>query len=167
MSLRDNVAMGCIAHRDDTDGIIASVRRAGLGDLLGELPGGIDTPLTQHVEGGRELSGGQWQRLALARAMFAIRHGASILILDEPTAQLDARGEAEFYEDFLDITRGVTSLIISHRFSSIRRADRIVVLDGGRIRESGSHDELVASGDLYADMFSIQARRFEASGDRA
>lgn len=164
LSLRDNVAMGAVAHREDGDGIIAELRRVGLADLLDDLPDGIDTPLIGSAQGGRELSGGQWQRLALARAMFAVRHGAGVLILDEPTAQLDARGEAEFYDTFLDLTRGVTSLVISHRFSSVRRADRIVVLDDGRVSEAGSHADLVAAGGAYATMFAIQARRFASTG---
>lgn len=125
--------------------------------LDGFAPG---TPLTRLLPGGRDLSGGQWQRVALARALFAVRHGASLLVLDEPTAQLDARGEAEFYATFLDLTRGVTSLVISHRFSSVRRADRIVVLEDGRAAEHGTHDELVAAGERYADLFAVQARRF-------
>lgn len=160
MSLRDNVAMGAIEHRDDSEGIRAELARVGLADLLDQLPAGLETPLTRSLPGGRDLSGGQWQRLALARSLFAVRHGASVLVLDEPTAQLDARGEAEFYDTFLDLTRGVTSMVISHRFSSVRRADRIVVLDDGRVSEAGTHDELVARGGTYARMFELQARRF-------
>ncbi len=160
LPLRENVAMAAIAHRDDDEGIRAELERVGLGSLLAELPDGLDTPLTRALPGGRDLSGGQWQRLALARALFAVRHGASVLVLDEPTAQLDARGEAEFYDTFLELTRGVTSLVISHRFSTVRRADRIVVLDGGRVTEAGTHDELVAAGGQYARMFDVQARRF-------
>jgi ATP-binding cassette, subfamily B, bacterial len=164
MPLRENVAMYAIEHRDDDAGIEAEVHRVGLGDLLDGLPLGLDTPLTRGLPGGRDLSGGQWQRLALARSLFAVRHGASVLVLDEPTAQLDARGEAEFYDQFLDLTRGVTSLVISHRFSSVRRADRIVVLDGGRVTENGTHDELVRAGGTYAEMFEVQARRFGGAG---
>ena len=160
LTLRENVAMGAIAHVDDDAGVAAELRRVGLGDWLDGLPQGLDTPLTRAVPGGRDLSGGQWQRVALARSLFAVRHGAGVLVLDEPTAQLDARGEAEFYDTFLDLTRGVTSLVISHRFSTVRRADRIVVLDGGRVTEAGTHDELVALGGEYARMFEVQARRF-------
>jgi ATP-binding cassette subfamily B protein len=163
-SLRDNVAMSAIEHRDDSAGILAQLDRVGLGDLTADLPEGLETPLTRSLPGGRELSGGQWQRLAMARSLFAVRHGASVLVLDEPTSQLDARGEAEFYDRFLDLTRGVTSVIISHRFSSVRRADRIVVLDGGRVTEAGGHDELVAAGGTYARMFAVQARRFDHAG---
>ena len=163
MSLRDNVAMGAISHRDDDAGLTAELRRVGLGSLVDELPDGLETPLTRSLPGGRDLSGGQWQRIALARALFAVRHGASVLVLDEPTAQLDARGEAEFYDAFLDLTRGVTSLVISHRFATVRRADQIVVLDGGTIVERGTHDELVRLGGQYAQMFDTQARRFTES----
>jgi ATP-binding cassette subfamily B protein len=107
-----------------------------------------------------DLSGGQWQRIALARALFAVQAGASVLVLDEPTAQLDVRAEVAFFDRFLDVTRGLTTIVISHRFSTVRRADRIVVLDGGRITEQGHHDELVAAGGQYADLFELQARRF-------
>ncbi|MFJ6200061.1 ABC transporter ATP-binding protein [Micromonospora sp. NPDC092111] len=160
-SLRDNVAMSAIEHRADDAGILADLDRVGLGDLAACLPAGLETPLTRALPDGHELSGGQWQRLALARSLFAVRHGASVLVLDEPTAQLDARGEAEFYDRFLDLTRGVTSVVISHRFSSVRRADRILVLDRGRVIEAGRHDDLVAEGGTYARMFDVQARRFE------
>ncbi len=120
--------------------------------LASELPGGVD------------LSGGQWQRLALARALFATRHGARLLILDEPTSALDGRSEARFYERFFEITRGLTTVVISHRFATVRQADTICVLDGGRITERGSHDELVALGGTYAEMYATQARRFGAGG---
>lgn len=165
LTLRDNVAMGAIEHRDDDQGILTALGRAGLGALLDGLPRGLETPLTRSVPGGRDLSGGQWQRVALARALFAVEHGATVLVLDEPTAQLDARGEAEFYDTFLDLTRGVTSLVISHRFSTVRKADHIVVLDGGRVTESGRHEELVRLGGQYARMFELQARRFGLNED--
>jgi ABC-type multidrug transport system fused ATPase/permease subunit len=109
--------------------------------------------------GGSGLSGGQWQRIALARALYAVRSGCGLLVLDEPAAALDARSEAALVERYLDLTRGVTSLIISHRFSVVRGADRICVLAGGRIQEEGSHDDLVATGGAYATMFAVQAAR--------
>ncbi|MGZ2356535.1 ABC transporter ATP-binding protein/permease [Streptomyces sp. 372A] len=164
LSLRDNVAMGAIGRRDDDAGIAAELDRVGLGGLAESLPAGLDTPLGQSVTGGVDLSGGQWQRVALARSLFAVRHGARVLVLDEPTAQLDARGEADFYETFLELTKGTTSIVISHRFSTVRLADRIVTIGGGRVREGGTHDELVAAGNEYAAMFEVQARRFAPVG---
>jgi ATP-binding cassette subfamily B protein len=116
--------------------------------------------LSSRYSGGVDLSGGQWQRIALARALFAVQAGASVLVLDEPTAQLDVRAEAAFFDRFLELTRGLTTVVISHRFSTVRRADRIVVLDGGRITERGSHEELMAAGGQYAELFELQARRF-------
>ena len=111
-----------------------------------------------------DLSGGQWQRIALARALYAVEAGAGLLVLDEPTSQLDVRGEAAFYDRFLELTDGVTSIVISHRFASVRRADRIAVLDGGRITELGTHEELLDVGGTYASMFRTQAERFAARG---
>jgi ATP-binding cassette subfamily B protein len=107
-----------------------------------------------------DLSGGQWQRIALARAMFAVEAGARVLILDEPTASLDVRAEAELYNRFLEITQGLTTILISHRFATVRRADRIVVLEGGKVVEDGNHDQLMAEGGRYAAMFRVQAERF-------
>jgi ATP-binding cassette, subfamily B, bacterial len=127
-------------------------------------PSGWDTVLSRSYDGGVELSGGQWQRVALARALFAVRHGATILVLDEPTAWLDARGEADFFDRFLEITEGTTTLIISHRFSTVRRADHICVLDEGRLLEQGDHSSLIAAGGRYAELFGLQAARFGASG---
>ncbi len=139
----------------------AAARRAHASDLIDGLPRGWDTVLTRDFEGGVDLSGGEWQRVALARALYAAEATASgLLILDEPTAHLDARAEASFIEGFLDVTRGCTTVVISHRFSTVRRADRIVVLDQGRVTESGTHDELVAAGGRYAGMFALQAERF-------
>lgn len=161
LSVRENVAASAVAHLDDEAGIREALHRAGLGDLVASHAAGLDTPLGLPDLGGVDLSGGQWQRVALARTLFAVAHGARLLVLDEPTAQLDARGEAEFYESFLDLTRGATtSIVISHRFSTVRRADRIVVLDGGGVRELGTHDELLAGGGYYARAFAAQAERF-------
>ena len=130
-------------------------------EVIDRLPDGHHTVLTRALVGGVDLSGGEWQRMALARALFATRGGdGGLLILDEPTAQLDARAEASFIDGFLDATRGCTTIVISHRFSTVRRADRIVVLRHGRVSEDGSHDELVAAGGRYAEMFALQAERF-------
>src|SRR5688500_12468271 len=122
--------------------------------------------VTRGFGGGFELSGGQWQRLALARAIFAVRRGAGLLVLDEPTAHLDARAESNLYDRFLDLTRGVTTVLVSHRFPTVRRADRIAVSDGGRVTEHGMHDDLVALGGTYARLFELQARIFRETNDR-
>jgi ATP-binding cassette, subfamily B, bacterial len=160
LSAHDNIAVGAIEHRDDRAGIEEAARQAGFAAVVDTLPGGWDTVLTRELPGGVDLSGGQWQRLALARALFAARHGARILVLDEPTAALDVRGEADFYARFLEITHGLTTVVISHRFATVRRADTVCVLDGGRITERGTHDELVAAGGTYAEMYAVQAARF-------
>jgi ATP-binding cassette, subfamily B, bacterial len=163
-SAYENVAFGAIEHADDRPGVEAAAGLAGFADVVESLPDGWSTILSRELPGGVELSGGQWQRLALARALFATRHGARLLILDEPTAALDARGEAAFYARFLEITHGLTTVVISHRFATVRRADTICVLDGGRITERGSHDELLAGAGTYARMYRLQAARFAARG---
>jgi ATP-binding cassette, subfamily B, bacterial len=160
LSAYANVAFGALEHADDREGVQRAARLAGFASVVEELPHGWDTVLARELPGGAELSGGQWQRLALARALFATFHGARILVLDEPTAALDVRAEARFYEHFHEITAGLTTLVISHRFATVRRASRIYVLDGGVITESGSHEELVATGGTYAKMYRLQAARF-------
>jgi ABC-type multidrug transport system fused ATPase/permease subunit len=143
---------------------VEAARKAGALEVVEALPRGWDTMLSRQYKGGAELSGGQWQRLALARALFAAGKpggaGARVLILDEPTANLDVRAEAALYQRFLDITHGLTTIVISHRFSTVRRADRIVVLEGGRVVEDGTHEALLAAGCRYASMFTLQASRF-------
>ncbi|HVT69883.1 MAG TPA: ATP-binding cassette domain-containing protein [Trebonia sp.] len=156
----DNVAFGALEHAGDREGVEKAARLSGFSSVVDELPEKWDTVLSRELPGGAELSGGQWQRLALARALFATFHGARILVLDEPTAALDVRAEARFYERFHEITAGLTTLVISHRFATVRRAEHIYVLDGGVITESGSHDELVARGGTYAEMYQVQAARF-------
>ena len=120
----------------------------------------LDTVLARGYDGGTDLSGGQWQRVALARALAAVRLGAGVVLLDEPTAQLDVRGEAEIFDRLLAATRHCTTILISHRFSTVRHADRICVLEHGRVIELGTHDELMALGGRYRTMFDLQAQRF-------
>ena len=155
LPLRDNVAPA--GAPDDVIGVaLVAAGAAGLADL--------DTVLARGYEGGTELSGGQWQRVALARALCAVRMGAGVVLLDEPTAQLDVRGEAEIFDRILTATRQTTTILISHRFSTVRHADRICVLEGGKVVELGTHEELMASGGRYRTMFDLQASRF-ASAD--
>jgi ABC-type multidrug transport system fused ATPase/permease subunit len=153
LPLRDNVAPA--SAPDEV--IKAALAQAGAAELAS-----LDTPLAKGYDGGTELSGGQWQRIALARALCAVRLGAGLVLLDEPTAQLDVRGEAEIFNRILEATRETTTILISHRFSTVRRADRICVLERGRVVELGTHDELMALGGRYHTMFELQASRFGA-----
>lgn len=152
LPLRDNVAPD---GRAPTQEIEAALRDAG-----GEGLAALDTVLARAYPGGTELSGGQWQRIALARALCAVRLGAGLVLLDEPTAQLDVRGEAEIFERVLAATRHCTTILVSHRFSTVRQADRICVIDAGKVVELGNHAELMARGGRYATMFELQASRF-------
>jgi ABC-type multidrug transport system fused ATPase/permease subunit len=167
LTLRENVApretaggapraaAGGAGALDDT--VEAALAEAGAGGLAG-----LDTVLAKGYSGGTDLSGGQWQRIALARALSAVRLGAGLVLLDEPTAQLDVRGEAEIFARILAATRSCTTILISHRFSTVRHVDRIAVVENGTVMELGSHEELMELGGRYWRMFSLQARRFAA-----
>jgi ABC-type multidrug transport system fused ATPase/permease subunit len=156
LSLRENVA-----PRSAPDDVIrAALVGAGASDLAE-----LGTVLSKAYAGGTDLSGGQWQRVALARALCAVELGAGLVLLDEPTAQLDVRGESEIFERILAATRETTTILISHRFSTVRHADRICVLEHGHVIELGSHDELMAQGGRYHTMFELQASRFGATED--
>jgi ATP-binding cassette, subfamily B, bacterial len=158
LPLRDNVAPG--GAPDDL--ILSALAAAGASGLAG-----LDTTLSRAYPGGTDLSGGQWQRIALARALCAVERGARVVLLDEPTAQLDVRGEAEIFDRVLAATRRATTILISHRFSTVRHADRICVLENGAVVELGTHDELMAVGGRYRTMFDLQAARFDDNAAEA
>ena len=155
-SLRDNVAPA-----GAPDPVVLDALDAAGADNLARL----DTILARGYEGGIDISGGQWQRVALARALCAVKMGARVVLLDEPTAQLDVRGEAEIFERILQATRQCTTILISHRFSTVRHADRICVLEHGKVVELGTHDELMARNGRYRTMFDLQAQRFGAEDE--
>jgi ABC-type multidrug transport system fused ATPase/permease subunit len=147
-------------HGAPDEAIQSALNAAGAANLAT-----LDTVLARGYDRGTDLSGGQWQRVALARALCAVELGAGVVLLDEPTAQLDVRGEAEIFDRILAATRHCTTILISHRFSTVRHADRICVLEHGRVVELGSHDELMALGGRYRTMFDLQAQRFNAAED--
>jgi ATP-binding cassette subfamily B protein len=157
-SVRENIAFGSVEHLADEPRIERAVQRGGAEEIVRGLPSGLETMLGRWFQKGVELSGGQWQRVALARAF--MREQADILILDEPTAALDAEAEHQVFQRFAELSAGRTALLISHRFPTVRMADRIVVLEGGGIVEQGSHDELLAAGGRYASLFALQAKGY-------
>ncbi|MFI6031868.1 ABC transporter ATP-binding protein [Amycolatopsis magusensis] len=158
LSLFDNVRLAFPGACDAE--VHAAIDRAGLHELAGRLPYGVQTILSSAYEHGQDLSGGQWQRVALARACLAVIRGAELIILDEPTAALDVDAERDFVRQFLEVTRQCTTLVVTHRLASVRELDRIVLIEHGRVAEDGRHDELMAAGGTYCRMFGLQARRY-------
>ena len=150
----DNIAVGRIEARDDQARIERAAQRSQADEVIAGLPSGYDQRIGKRFKNGIELSGGEWQKVAIARAYM---REAEVLILDEPTAALDARAEFEVFQRFKELSRGKTAVLISHRFSSVRMADRIFVLADGKLEAAGTHDELVAQPGLYAELFELQA----------
>ncbi|HUA16082.1 MAG TPA: ABC transporter ATP-binding protein [Verrucomicrobiae bacterium] len=157
MTARDNIAVGRIEEIANLSLLKQSARKSMADDVVGKLPSGYDQMLGRRFDGGVDLSGGEWQKVALARAYL---RDAQVLILDEPTSALDARSEYEVFQRFADLTAGKMALFISHRFSTVRMADRIIVLENGRIAEDGDHEELTQLGGRYAEMFELQAANY-------
>jgi len=150
----DNIAVGRMAGRDGQPRIEAAARKSLADPLIRRLPEGYDQMIGKRFRNGVELSGGEWQKVAIARAYM---RDAEVLILDEPTAALDARSEFEVFQRFKELSAARTAVLISHRFSSVRMADRILVLENGRVEASGTHEELLAEGGRYAELFELQA----------
>ena len=159
LALRENVAFGSVDHREDELRVGRAVEQGGAAALVTSLSSGLETQLGRWFAGGVELSGGQWQKVALARAF--MREEADILILDEPTAALDAEAEHAVFQRFRALAAGRTTILISHRFPTVRMADRILVLEAGRVVEDGSHAQLLAAGRRYAQLFSLQAAGYQ------
>jgi ATP-binding cassette subfamily B protein len=157
MAVRTNIGVGRLELAGNDEALWEAARKSGADQMLAGLPRGLEQMLGRRFEGGVDLSGGEWQSVALARAYL---RDAQLLILDEPTASLDAIAEAEAFASFAELTRGRMAILISHRFSTVRIADRIVVLAGGRIQEEGSHQELVAAGGRYARLYETQASSY-------
>ena len=157
MTARENIAVGRVDQPHNQQGIESAAHKSLADTVIEKLSDGYDQMLGRRFEGGVELSGGEWQKIALARAYL---RDAQLLILDEPTAALDARSEFEVFERFAELTQGKMALLISHRFSTVRMADRIVVLSGGQLIEEGNHQNLIAKGGVYAGMFEMQAASY-------
>ncbi len=159
LSLRENIALGTFAAQQEEVSLVQAARWSGVDEVVAKLPAGYETALTRRFEGGVELSGGEWQKVALARGII---RNASLVILDEPTAALDAEAEARLFEHVRQFVKGKTALVISHRFSTVRQADQILVLEDGQVRETGSHSELLASRGRYAALYEMQAGRYRS-----
>jgi ATP-binding cassette subfamily B protein len=157
MTVADNIATGLIEERSNEFRIRAAAFKSLAENVVHKLPHSYEQMLGCRFEGGVDLSGGEWQKIALARAYL---RDAQLLILDEPTAALDARAEHEVFQRFSDLTKGKMSVLISHRFSTVRMMDRILVVENGRIAEQGAHNQLLRSGGCYAEMFELQAAHY-------
>jgi ATP-binding cassette subfamily B protein len=157
-TVRENIGFGSVPHLAEDARVLRAAERGGADEVVRVVPAGLDTPLGRWFQDGVELSGGQWQKIALARAF--MREEADILVLDEPTAALDAEAEHAVFERFRALAQGRTTIVISHRFPTVRMADRIIVLEKGVLSEQGSHAELVAAGGRYAQLFALQARGY-------
>ena len=157
VTLRENIAFGSVENLEDLDRMLAAAKQSGAAEVAESLPKKYEAKLGRWFEDGHELSGGQWQKVALGRAFVG---DGEVLILDEPTASLDAGAEYEIFQRFRELTGGRIALLVSHRFSTVRMADRIVVLKGGRIEESGTHAALLARGGTYARLFELQAQGY-------
>ncbi|WP_340152741.1 ABC transporter ATP-binding protein [uncultured Marivirga sp.] len=158
LSLRENIAVGEIEELENQDRLQKAAEKSLAEEVIQELPNGYDQKLGRRFRDGKDLSGGQWQKIAMARAYMK---DADVLILDEPTSALDARAESETFDRFISLTEGKTAVIISHRFSTVRIADRIMVLKGGKVLEIGTHEELMANKQLYSELFNLQAAGYQ------
>jgi ATP-binding cassette subfamily B protein len=164
LTVGENIGVGDVAHFDDEARWREAAALGMAAPFIEELPAGYSTQLGKWFRDGRELSGGQWQKVALSRAF--MRRDADILVLDEPTAAMDARAEAQVFEQFQQLARDRMVILISHRFSTVRRADQILVVEDGQVVERGSHDALMQLGGQYAALFALQARGYREEGDR-